>query len=156
MADTHVPILKAMRSPLWEGGLLRPPGPKSLTGQPGHSYGAQLVTQPVDSMMPAGLGGQRKSAPGPWVVKPLPLGRGQWKLPSTDTPAVSSSAASSGPPWEPRREEVPVRSGLLPGQHLVGHSGGSGGSLFSEDAADQEHAVVPGPGLGHPLLSCDC
>lgn len=46
--------------------------------------------------------------------------------------------------------EVLFGAGLPPGQHLVGHS-----VVFRRHLRSGAHSG-PGPGLGHPLISCDC
>lgn len=139
MANTHVPILKATCSCLWEGGILRP-GSKSFVGQPGHNYGASAtVTHAVEGMKQTVLGAKKSQSLtlGSWNCSPSnipPPGGSSGSCLPPDTPVVLSRLpVASGPPLE-QSEEVPFVSALFPGQHTLKHSFGG----FSETLCFQK------------------
>lgn len=147
MANTHVPILKATCSCLWEGGILRP-GSKSFVGQPGHNYGVSAtVIHAVEGMKQTVLGAKKSQS----------LTLGSWNCSPSDIPPreeaveaaflltllLSRLPVASGPPLEQSEGGSALRVCSLSCQHTLKHSFGGvlGNSLFSEDTSDLEGAV---------------
>lgn len=123
-AGAHVPILRATRSCLWEGGLLRP-------GQPEPREGAQLVphpARPAGGAVQAGVGAKESQRLSPGHGTAPPGGSsGSCHPPSLLLPR--HLPAPAGRPWSRGERSSPLAG--LPVWDVL---------LSSEDTAGQERA----------------